>query len=478
VKTSALVVFLTAILICGLAVVYNLNFSSAQTPTEVIGIIYSDTTWTKANSPYALTGNVLIDTGVTVTVEADAVVNLNGYYIRVNGTLIVQPGVTINFGSSGGAIQVNGVMTARGTRTNPIHVNGAIGYWSWMAPPYYSSISFSQSSTGWNEQTGTGSIIENAILNSTTIESSSSIKISNNIINSGEISILDGSSVISGNSISSFIYIKGGGTTVISNNQITNGFILFSGEHGGESATITNNVISDAQTISGIHAGIWFSGSDGGGGNVLVERNLISDCGTGIYIFSPNVDTIYTALTVHDNTITGNDVGICVSNSYVPTLTGNNLQSNTLNVKLLIDYSGKSKDFDASNNWWGTTDASAIDKSIYDFNDDFDLGTVNYTPFLTEPNPQAMPDPNAPIPTPGAPPSTSPSPNPEPEPASPSPDQNSTTPEQPNNQNGTQAGLNEVEIAILAVLIVIAVSLIVLIGLMLKKRRQPELKSV
>jgi hypothetical protein len=40
-------------------------------------IITSDTTWTKGNSPYELTRNVLIESGVIVTVEADAVVNFN-----------------------------------------------------------------------------------------------------------------------------------------------------------------------------------------------------------------------------------------------------------------------------------------------------------------------------------------------------------------------------------------------------------------
>ena len=48
----------------------------------------------------------------------------------------------------------------------------------------------------------------------------------------------------------------------------------------------------------------------------------------------------------------------------------------------------------------GTTDTAVIDQKIWDYEDDFDLGKVNYAPFLTEANPEAKPDPNAPIPTP------------------------------------------------------------------------------
>lgn len=47
----------------GLAIVH---FGTAQTlSTNVGGTISSNTTWTQTNSPYALTGNVLVNNGVT-----------------------------------------------------------------------------------------------------------------------------------------------------------------------------------------------------------------------------------------------------------------------------------------------------------------------------------------------------------------------------------------------------------------------------
>jgi len=55
--------------------------------TNVDGTVSSDTTWTPANSPYNLVGNVTVDNGVTLTVQPGASVYMNGFYIVVNGTL-------------------------------------------------------------------------------------------------------------------------------------------------------------------------------------------------------------------------------------------------------------------------------------------------------------------------------------------------------------------------------------------------------
>ena len=52
----------------------------------------------------------------------------------------------------------------------------------------------------------------------------------------------------------------------------------------------------------------------------------------------------------------------------------------------------KSKDnnsINAENNYWGASTESEIQASIYDYNDDFNLGEVDYTPFATSPNTSA-----------------------------------------------------------------------------------------
>lgn len=63
IKTKA---FLSALLIViiasGLVFVVSFHFGTAQSGTNITGIISSNTTWTQVNSPYTLTGNVLVIT--------------------------------------------------------------------------------------------------------------------------------------------------------------------------------------------------------------------------------------------------------------------------------------------------------------------------------------------------------------------------------------------------------------------------------
>ena len=66
--------------ILGKAYGYEMSYSET---------ISQDTTWTKANSPIDLPGNVLVSKGVTLTIEAGVTVNCAKNVIQVNGTLKV-----------------------------------------------------------------------------------------------------------------------------------------------------------------------------------------------------------------------------------------------------------------------------------------------------------------------------------------------------------------------------------------------------
>jgi len=380
---------LIIMLVGGLILVSDVHFDTVKASTDVMGIIASDTTWTQANSPYNLAGNVLVNSGVTLTIETGTTLNTNDYYIRVNGTMIIQSGVTINLESASRAIQVNGVLTARGTSTNPIHVNGVAYSPSPFIPSTYSSIVFSQSSIGWDEQTGSGCIIEDTIFSQTDVTIRNSLKLTEcTFVDNSGIIVYGGSPVISKNEILGIIDIKGGSPT-ISNNNFSDGCIAFYGEDGGEFVSIVDNIISGgAGRPSGSSTCIWFGGSHGYGGHVLIERNLITNSYYGIFIFSPNFNILKTSLTIQNNTITNNEVGISVKNPHSPTITRNNIYGNSINIELSRD---ASKDITATYNWWGTTDTQTISQLIVDFEDNlFDLGTVDFIPFLTEPNPEEM----------------------------------------------------------------------------------------
>lgn len=393
---------------------------AAQNATNVSGTVASDAAWIKANSPYNLTANVLVNSGATLTIKADTTVDLNNHYIKVDGTLIIEQGVVINIKSAAehSSIEVNGVMTARGTRSNLIQINGAVS--GQYLSPDYSSITFSQSSSGSNES-GSGSIMENVIVHSTYLEIENSLKIVSVTFVDGGINILDGSPVISNCSIGCRVSISGG-SPVIAGNNIVGGFVSFYGKTGGENVVISDNVISGAQTSMGKGTGgIWFGGSQESGGHVLIQRNLITENQEGIQIFRPNLEEVKTSLTIQNNTIANNTVAISVLSRCSPIIIWNNIYSFSFNIQLSQD---ATENIDAAYNWWGTTDDKKISQSIYDSIDDSSLGAVNYDPFLTVLNPNATPDPGAssttiPIPTatptatptPTSTPSVSPSPN-------------------------------------------------------------------
>jgi parallel beta-helix repeat protein len=506
-KKHLLFPFLLVLATSGFSFSGNLYFGVADAGTNVGGLITSSTTWTKANSPYVLTGPVAVNTGVTLTIEAGTFVNLNLFYIQVNGTLI-----------------------ANGTSSERVSI-------------YWGEIIFTPLSNGWNELTGEGCIIENAILSYTQISSSNPLKLSNStinkpitvgnsskisynniaiepkvgqesVINAGKASlisynnasaywitynvgegsvitdniingIIDGyvpSLTITNNTIFGSGGIKAGGGTLISNNyiwvgDIWGGTIIGNTINGNIfGGTVSNNTIygtihdADAITYNTVHGGIsmeisgtlssWvvthniISGGGisvtqyyshywpSGGGvcynanisdnnvsmisldcpmNATIERNIIASGGNGLYlgagvnataanntVFSNNAGIMMGAgasSTIVNNIFTFNNVGISIGAGATSTIANNTFAFNNVGIRVgsssqNISYnnfqitsgyniylsSGTIGNVDAINNWWGTTDTQAINQSMYDSKNDFNVGTVNFVPFLTASN--------------------------------------------------------------------------------------------
>lgn len=363
-----------ALLITAVLFVAMFSIGNVRAATSLNGILTSDTTLTQNNSPYELTGPVCISTGVTLTIESGVTVNFGEYYLIVNGTL-----------------------NARGTSNNKITLT---------APSDFSTfnnhqIQFTAASTSWNEQTGQGSIIENAVLNVVSMSiDSCSPKIANNVLNKPNLIGIDArdnsNSIITGNVITCNYQaaINAHGSPTVTNNVVTGTGFQY-GIYCAGNAYVANN------KVSGCWIGIKASG------NAIVEGNtLIENYDSGIEIASASAKIQYNCIAgnkhsgitgsgiIQYNYIGKNSVGITNPTSEA-VMKNNNIQDNKQYNIVLSD----SRNVDASSNWWGTTDTQAINSTIKDFKNDFNLGNVEFLPILDTPNTQAPAAPDVNMPT-------------------------------------------------------------------------------
>lgn len=429
-KKSLLIAFMATVIFCGVAFINTAYFGTVQASKDVSGIIYSDTTWTKADSPYNLKGPVAINSGVTLTIEPGATVNLNGYYIQVNGTLVAR-------GSSADQIHFNNgeikfmFISDRQTGSSSIIENAVL-----TGSIRIMGVSPKITRSSLNEiyiSEGSPPVSYNTITGKITVAGGSPTISNNDITNAtpGSLTVGDGAPTISRNTINSRIIVKSG-SPVISNNKIADG--IHADSRYGQ-ITINNNEITVRNPfiviyVQGIHAEISnnkITGNNNGGINVFgslssasLSDNTISGCTSGISVNAGSTTTILRNLifsnkigisfegnvTVRDNTITANSIGIQCNPSQSSTITNNNIQDNSqYNLR-----SESANDVIATNNWWGTTDSSAINQTIFDNKYDFNLGKVVFVPFLTEANPEAPDATSVPMSTPS--PTTSPTSSP------------------------------------------------------------------
>jgi parallel beta-helix repeat protein len=339
-----------------------------QASTDVNGIITKDTTWTKAGSPYTLTGPVAVNKGVTLTIESGVIVNLNSYKLQINGTL-----------------------NAIGRSSEKIYLNGD--------DKLDDDIQFTLLSQSWNENTQSGSIMENCVFNFIKIDiNGTSPKIDKNVITgflhcnccSSEISnnIINSSTSYGIDTCSSSALISGN-TIYVTRNTYSGIYTM------SDSSTITDNMIigsASASETTGIT-------SNGGNGNIISGNTIF---GYNIGIIAGYASTIYSNLIINNtigiksgsfcgaiekNTITYNTIGIYLMKTECTQITNNNIYDNAkYNLQLFEE---NNEDIAATNNWWGTTDISTIGELIYDNKDNYNLGTVTYTPVLTSADSQA-----------------------------------------------------------------------------------------
>ena len=369
-----------------LITIFAFNFSTVDAYQYKSGTITSDTTWTKSDGPYRLTGTVYVNGGVTLTIEPGTIIDLYTSTLYVYGTL-----------------------NCRGLSTDKITFYSSIG-----APSYVYMIS----ATNWNESNNSGSIIDNTVFSSTcAYVSSCSPKISDNLFiasASYALRLYSSSSNVTGNAFdcsSIAIYTTGSTYPIISNN-----FIKSTGAYGVY--TIAPAVISN-NNITGCSIGILSTSNSTITGNLITSNNNgIANSGTRTIIqnntIAKNSIGINGIGLISNNTIGQNNIGLTISINDTTNIVYNNINSNTTNLQLMIN----ATILNVSNNWWGTTDSDSINQTIQK---DYPSSTVIFTPYLTSENPYAPAIETinyTPVPTPT--PFITPSPVPSP-PATPTP---------------------------------------------------------
>lgn len=163
--------------------------------------------------------------------------------------------------------------------------------------------------------------------------------------------------------------VRGGGITVGSNSIIRNNSVEDAPDWG---IRATGNTTVEYNRILGGSNGIQVEGS-------LVQGNLIANiAGFGLDIGSA---------TVVSNTLTGiGGSAIRIRTGTPVEISGNNFEFNA--GQFTIENRTPSE-ISAQGNWWGTTSNSILDQRIWDFNDDYTLGTVAYGPVLSKPSTDA-----------------------------------------------------------------------------------------
>lgn len=288
--------------------------------TNVSGPISSNTEWTVSGSPYIVTGNILVETSATLTIDS---------------------GVTVQFDSGSYSLQISGALRAIGTSGQMITftsntVSPKPGYWGYIL--------FNNTSTPYDSSLGTGCIMKYCVVEYaggvTTATNDAAIRcdaafplityctIRYNVVCG--IGLFYSSTIPRGYVISithCHIYnsptlfpfgIEGGGINVgsygdnlvvISNDTIhgcqsgsnDGGGLSFNNNSG--SATISNNVI-DSNTTSGNGGGIAIDDHNGPLtiSNNIIDSNSAGHAGGGIWGENSFI---------YNNLISGNKAGSC-----------------------------------------------------------------------------------------------------------------------------------------------------------------------
>lgn len=333
--------------------------------TNISGQIRTNTTWTKAGSPYILSGVVEVAPDILLTIE---------------------PGTIIKGDSR---LNIYGKISAVGTKTDSIY------FYSNVLPKYWYCVDFLSHNP---EDTfrfeycsfNMGGLVYSDEINISVRHSTFNwVGFGSQGYGKGYVNISDCKFVNAGIRVKSCEYadiynneIKAGSchfenmkeVTVIGNNisGAPNG-IFCSVEH----PIIQNNVIFNTSQIGlDIRKG-QLDPDKPLSGNILTQNKGIA------MNIQPYNNVIYATGLIAGNSIYDNHVGVAhhyPDDTKTVTFKNNCIYNNT--QANFHNYSGGV--YRMPDNWWGTTDSAQIEKMVIDHKDDFKLGTVLFAPVLNQ----------------------------------------------------------------------------------------------
>ena len=353
----------------------------AKAQTNVSGGIFTNTTWTLANSPYIVTGNIVVFPGKTLTIEPGVEVQFvsdmtfntgNMIYLEIRGNLVANGTASdkIKFRSTTGAAYTDwygiNVKTSQGASFQMSNFELKNSFYGLMA----------DTDLGNNTYTFDNCVFEN---NNYAIQLNAQC-VYNNCLFKGN-NVGQATQMVSGsltanncefrNNIASFTYVNG--PISVSNclfEDNTNGFI-------GSSGSVVNC------TFRNNDFGI------GQGGSVQMTNCTFENNGIGAQSISysplPNgtFETNGKALEIGDNcTLNGNNI---VNNQSGVTVVANNMQTisfqgNTVCGNVVYNLENQTdKNFQVNDICFCTTDSTEIENKIFDGYDDITKGLVNYS---------------------------------------------------------------------------------------------------